>query len=173
MNIFVLDSNPMLAAQSLCDKHVVKMTLESTQMLCTVANKLGLETPYKSAHSNHPATVWVGTSRSNCSWAWWNALHISYEYTYRYRQIHKCHSIILDLQDLSFKLPNVGFTPHPLCMPNDLWTKNPTASYRMYYLTSKKHMAQWNKRRKAPKWWIESKAVLGQPQWWKEVCKTG
>ena len=35
MNIFVLDKNPVIAAQMQCDKHVVKMIVESAQMLCT------------------------------------------------------------------------------------------------------------------------------------------
>ena len=35
MNIFYLDKNPKIAAQMQCDKHVVKMILESAQMLCT------------------------------------------------------------------------------------------------------------------------------------------
>ena len=35
MNIFVLDENPVIAAKMACDKHIVKMILESAQMLCT------------------------------------------------------------------------------------------------------------------------------------------
>jgi hypothetical protein len=35
MNIFVLDTSPVLAAQYQCDKHVVKMIVESAQMLST------------------------------------------------------------------------------------------------------------------------------------------
>ena len=35
MNIFVLDTNPVIAAQQQCDKHVVKMIVESAQMLST------------------------------------------------------------------------------------------------------------------------------------------
>lgn len=153
MNIFVLDLDPRTAAISLCDKHAVKMVVESTQMLCTVANKLGIETPYKDAHPNHPATLWAGGSRQNCSWTWWNALHISYEYSYRYRRVHKCHPIILDLMKLSFELPNIGFTPRPLCMPDEYKTNSIVQSYRNYYIGDKAYMARWNKRRKPPMWW--------------------
>ena len=35
MNIFILDHNPKIVAQSQCDKHVVKMIVESAQMLST------------------------------------------------------------------------------------------------------------------------------------------
>lgn len=168
MNIFVLDLDPMLAARYQCDKHVVKMTTETTQMLCTVANKLGYETPYKNAHTGHPATIWVGRSRQNYNWAWWHGLHLSYEYTYRYGRIHKCHPIIVSLMKVSFDLPNVGFTPRPLCMPPDLHTRDVVASYRMYYLTDKRRFAKWNKRRRPPHWWSESIKIHGQPEWWKK-----
>ena len=36
MNIFVLDTNPITAAQMQCDKHVVKMVLETAQILSTI-----------------------------------------------------------------------------------------------------------------------------------------
>lgn len=36
MNIFILDKDPALAAKYLCDIHVVRMILESFQMLSTV-----------------------------------------------------------------------------------------------------------------------------------------
>ena len=35
MNIFILDKNPIKAAREHCDKHVVKMIVESGQMLST------------------------------------------------------------------------------------------------------------------------------------------
>ena len=35
MNIFILDKNPITAAQMLCDRHVPKMIVESGQMLST------------------------------------------------------------------------------------------------------------------------------------------
>ena len=36
MNIFYLDKCPVKSAEMSCDKHVVKMILESAQLLCTV-----------------------------------------------------------------------------------------------------------------------------------------
>ena len=35
MNIFYVDKDPKVAAQMMCDKHVVKMILEYAQILCT------------------------------------------------------------------------------------------------------------------------------------------
>ena len=59
MNIFVLDYDPELAAQMQCDKHVVKMVLESTQMLHTINAKHELPYTYKPTHMNHPCVKWA------------------------------------------------------------------------------------------------------------------
>ena len=47
MNIFFLDKDPKIAAQLQCDKHVVKMVLETAQMVSTAARKRGFELGYK------------------------------------------------------------------------------------------------------------------------------
>ena len=41
MNIFVLDKSPIISAQMQCDKHIVKMPLETAQMLCSVFHRHG------------------------------------------------------------------------------------------------------------------------------------
>jgi hypothetical protein len=42
MNLFILDQDPVVkAAQLQCDKHVVKMIVESAQMLSTAHRMLG------------------------------------------------------------------------------------------------------------------------------------
>lgn len=67
MNIFALDDDPALAARALHDRHIVKMALETAQILCTVAHGLGLPAPYKPPHKNHPCTVWAGTTRGKAA----------------------------------------------------------------------------------------------------------
>ena len=64
MNIFYLDKDPVVAARVQYNKHVVKMILESAQMLCTAHHCYGsseqkANVPYKQAHLNHPSTIWV------------------------------------------------------------------------------------------------------------------
>ena len=54
MNIFILDNNIEKCARYHCDQHVVKMILESVQILCTALNKKGMQTPYRSTHVKHP-----------------------------------------------------------------------------------------------------------------------
>jgi len=66
MNIFFLDRDPYKAALALCDKHVPKMLLESTQMLSTAVQanaKKKFDDLYKPAYPKHPMTIWVGFNR--------------------------------------------------------------------------------------------------------------
>ena len=74
MNIFYLSKDPEKAAWFQCDKHIVKMPLETAQMLCTAhreldgdeyADEQGL---YKRAYWNHPCTIWARESRQNYQW---------------------------------------------------------------------------------------------------------
>ena len=69
MNIFFLDDDPKLSAQMQCDKHVVKMILETAQMLSTSARSRGHDVGYKSAYPKHPMTLWVNQSSNNFAWA--------------------------------------------------------------------------------------------------------
>lgn len=68
MNIFILDADPKIAAEMLCDKHVVKMLLETAQLLCGVfwfalksgnLTQLNISIPYKMTHYNHPCSIWA------------------------------------------------------------------------------------------------------------------
>ena len=68
MNIFYLHEDPKKAAEYQYNKHVVKMILESAQMLCTAHHLLDgpdADVPYKIAHKNHPSTVWARQSSQN------------------------------------------------------------------------------------------------------------
>lgn len=68
MNIFALDQCPVKSAQLLNDKHVVKMCLESAQILCTVHRGFGLDAPYRPTHKRHPCMLWVAESHGNYIW---------------------------------------------------------------------------------------------------------
>ena len=59
MNIFILDKDPKTAAEYHCDKHVLKMILETAQMLCTAHWETGGQAPYRATHKNHPCTKWT------------------------------------------------------------------------------------------------------------------
>ena len=164
MNIFVLDEDPVIAAQMQCDKHIVKMPLETAQMLCSVWHRYGLgdKVPYKEAHKKHPCTLWAGDSMDNYNWLWLHGMELCFEYTRRYNKIHKCQQVIMDLSYPSpskFNFDNYFGTPHPQCMPDEYKCASDDAvlAYRKYYVNDKKDIAKWEKGRDAPDWYINKK----------------
>jgi hypothetical protein len=161
MNIFYLDHNPVLAAQYHCDKHVVKMILESAQLLCTAINVQAGEqiTPYKSTHVTHPCTIWAGASIEN--WLWLSDLAYNLESEWRYRWQHdKYHQSISVIDKITFKLaesllPAGPMTEPPKCMPSLYHIANDTvSSYRYYYKVSKHNLLHYT-RRLPPNWLTE------------------
>lgn len=149
MNIFVVNQDPKIAAQQLCDKHVVKMITESAQMLSTAMWFVGLEGPYRIVHKNHPCTLWVQKSIKNYHWLWLHANELGYEYTRRYNKSHLAHEILLEKIPLNIKLPNVGLTPFPNCTPyKDI---DIISAYKKYYQIDKAYFAKW-KNNNVPEW---------------------
>ena len=149
MNIFYLDKNPYKAAQYQYNKHVVKMILESAQMLCTAHHHYGHENvPYKKAHYNHPSTVWVRENSKHYRWLFHHMLALGSEYTKRYGKKHltidKCFG------PLSFLPPNIPtkeFEQPPQAMPDEYKHKDSITAYWQYYIHGKCHIAHKNEER--------------------------
>lgn len=158
MNIFVLEQQPELAAQYHCDKHVVKMILEYSQLLSTAHRVLdGEDAPsilYKQTHINHPCAKWARESTSNYEWLF-NLLHqLHREYRFRYDREHKSARLLNALFNFPTQLPFGDITPQPLAMPDHCKiTGNPVASYRNYYIQEKAYFATW-KKREMPFWFV-------------------
>ena len=161
MNIFYVYEDPTHAAVCLPDKLVVKMPLESTQMLCSVWYKYnyGGRVPYKQTHKNHPCTLWAGESLGNYVWLWQHALELCFEYTRRYNKIHKCQQIVLDLEyrNIKFAFESSVKTAHPQCMPEEYKHNNSVKAYRNYYIGEKSKIAKWNTLAQVPYWFKNKK----------------
>lgn len=115
MNIFVSSPCPVESAKLLDNRRVIKMILESTQLLSTALNVLGASGPYKTTHINHPCSIWTRTSRSN---AWWLINHLEAlcsEYTARYNKVHKCVEHIQEIKNKINVIPEIGLTPFENC----------------------------------------------------------
>lgn len=151
MNIFVLDLDPVVAAQSLCDKHVVKMVLESAQILSTVQSLFDIPSLYRPTHRNHPCTLWTRESLENYRWLLEHARGIAREYTYRYGKRHKSEAVLDYCSENAPKLPRSALTPFALAMPEIYRGACVVESYRAYYLGEKSGILQY-KRREAPSW---------------------
>ena len=155
MNIFILDKDVRKCARYHCDKHVVKMILESAQILCTVSNLSGMRTPYRSTHTKHPCVKWAMGSIQNWRWLKKLATELNKEFKYRFdhKKDHNSYKVIKKLKEPP--LPNVGLSEFAQAMP-DVYKvkKNAVQAYRNYYIGMKRLIATW-KRRRMPKWYTD------------------
>ena len=171
MNIFVLSEDPVEAAIAQLDKHIVKMPLETAQMLCA-AYPDGIA-PYKKTHYNHPCTVWARTCIENFNWLVEHGIALCEEYTHRYGRRHKCQDVIEWCRDNPPNLVTLGertkwavaISDNAVCRIRYLLIAMNKYSvddyfdslsvvdmYRDYYIYDKARMAQWTNR-DPPTWW--------------------
>jgi hypothetical protein len=179
MNIFILDNDPVKAAQLQCDKHVVKMIVESAQMLSTAHRLLDGKVEkrpsksgkrmvnywslpdyredllYKACHTGHPCTVWTIESNNNYNWHYVHFVALCDEYKYRYGKVHKTDAL---LRDELAKLPNnipVGYkTKAPLAMKSnpECMFDDVVKSYRAFYQTKQDRFNMAWTKRSIPEW---------------------
>ena len=153
MNIFYLDKNIEYCAQAHFDCHVVKMILESAQILCTVCLQHHVDAPYRATHQKHPCTLWAGESLDN--WLWLKQLGLVLDQEYQFRFGHtKSHRSASVIDSLKLPpLPHLGVTERPQAMPVQYRIPgDPIGAYRQYY-HEKKHLLAYTKR-KPPAWLI-------------------
>lgn len=146
MNIFYVDTDPVVAAQSLVDKHVVKMILETAQLLSTAhrvldgneiivegwVDEFGIKHRkkklwkldddrdsilYLATHINHPSAVWCRQSISNYAWLVDHMFALGAEYTHRYNKRHATiEKLGYALQSPPFNLCEYELTKMPSAM---------------------------------------------------------
>ena len=174
MNIFVLDRDPSKAAHMMCDKHVVKMILESAQMLSAVldyqyrsdrkgeSNDPVIKTyglpGYPRAHAKHPCTLWARDSKENAMWLVKHMRALCFEYTRRYGKFHKQDALPMvyeaQLEYCQFELPCQ--TEFVQAITNtDLHRDDPVEAYREYYRKEKAHFCTW-KHGEVPEWFDDA-----------------
>lgn len=177
MNIFYLDTDPVKAAQYHCDKHVVKMILESAQLLSTAHRVLdgeqGIrlsasgarlkdwvlpdhrqELLYKATHVNHPCAIWCRSSDRNYQWLFNLFMALGNEYGYRYAKQHLSIRKLADtLMEYPSRIPWTTWLDNPpQAMPDECKDSDPVIAYRNYYKTHKSEIATWTKR-SVPDWY--------------------
>jgi len=158
MNIFYLDKDPKLAAIYQYNKHVVKMILESAQMLCTAHHCYGdaeqkANVPYKQAHLNHPSTVWARQSKSTYMWLYDHMMALGTEYYVRYGKTHltitKCKEFLATPPKY---IQGDEWSQPPQAMPDEYKHEDSIIAYWQYYINDKSHIAgkTENKYREIP-----------------------
>ena len=184
MNIFYLDKDPIKAAQMSCDKHCVKMIVESAQMLSTAhrmidgnlytdKTKAGRKikrwkhpnpnmekTLYKACHTGHPSTVWVMESAYNYHWLYRHMMALNTEFKMRYGHILDHKTIQLLEGALMYPPRNISLntiaTDPPPAMPEYCKIKGDSvASYKKYYIYEKQRFATWKSPSTVPAWYID------------------
>ena len=184
MNIFALHESPEVSAEMACDKHVVKMILESAQLLCTVHRVLdGTEYTdltkngrkikrwrldndikenllYKAGWLKHPSTVWLMQSAYNYNWLYRHMMALNEEFKKRYKGVD--HLAIAKLSRVlrnppkNIPLNKQGTLPTP-AMPDECKVPGDVvASYRKYYIMKKQRFATWKAPSKMPDWYAEA-----------------
>jgi hypothetical protein len=154
MNIFLLDTDIRKCAQYHCDKHVVKMILETAQLLCGVhhmTDQVTDQVPYKLSHKNHPCAIWSRESLSNYLYLCDLGLELCKEYTYRYGKRHKSQDVIEWCVTNKPNICDKEFTEPARAMPNEYKLDSVVESYRNYYIGEKSKIAVW-KNRDTPEW---------------------
>lgn len=149
---------PYLCAIFHCDKHVVKMILETAQMLCTChhlcSNNTTNKQLYKQAFQNHPCTTWARQTTGNYCWLYLLFVNLCKEYTYRYNKIHTCEKKLINvLNYIPNNIPNGNITKFAQAMPDDVKNNNSVIAYRNYYINYKRDFCKWTKR-DIPYWFL-------------------
>ena len=124
-----------MSAQYHVDKHVVKMILETAQLLCGVHHATAPDNtyvPYKLSHKNHPCSIWARTSLSNYLYLCELGLELCKEYTYRYGKRHKSQDVIEWCLINKPNVPDVEFTEPAKAMPDEYKVGDVVQSYRNY-----------------------------------------
>jgi len=169
MNIFFLHRHPRRCARWHCDKHVVKMLVETCQLLYTchwmvdgtpnlhtAPYRVGTDTRgYKKTHWNHPCSKWVRQSLANYRWLAKLGSELLREYAHRFPSKRRPHACTPHLEWLSVNPPrgllDEGWIPPPMCMPDPYKTGDVASSYRRYYIGEKKALLLYTGRH-APHW---------------------
>lgn len=178
MNIFYLDEDIDKIVDYHCDKHVVKMTVESIQMLATayyiqhgygkmfkklteeeisfMKNEVFVDFPreeiYRTSHPYHPSTQWAAQSINNWNWLLQLGMKLSAEFTKRYGKEHATNPRFEWMKNNPpTNLPDIPWTPPPLAMPDIYKLENVVESYRNFYIHDKP-FATWDRLNNKPEW---------------------
>jgi len=148
MNIFFLSYSPILAAQMHGDLHLIKMILETTQILSTCYRWLNGERPhlththpwitkcfnecgkhpYKMTHYNHGSVIWARQSPANFIWLAHLGIELCKEKQYRLpnKKQHSCYNLLewFLLNPPShnlFPINNIDYITVPYIAISDFW----------------------------------------------------
>ena len=145
MNIFVSDKNPDIAAKNLDDKRLIKMCLETAQLLATAISLSGGQATYKTTHKNHPSAIFVRLNRANFEWTFKHFLALLNEYSLRFNKTHACAKLIDEFVRNAYLIPEGNLTSFPNCTTFKQ-ESNIIKAYQDYLCT------KWKNDKRPPAW---------------------
>lgn len=177
MNIFVLNTCPVLAAQDLCDEHISKMLVESCQLLATCFTLEQLasndcprtinNTVRKHYNPNNRFAKWVKSSKANMQWLITHTKAMEKERLERSFSPHYSYSFVEWVEQNIDKcsVPDGYLTPFIAGIPENAKcrkvphfnTLDVVTQYRLYYIYDKP-FATW--KRIEPEWFRISQSIL-------------
>jgi hypothetical protein len=177
MNIFVLDNDPRVAANHMCNKHVVKMIVESCQLMSTAHHVLDGQHITRTAKNgrkfgtyehirpgfkflrctmiNHPCTIWTRSSKQAYYWLWEHTNELLKVYRSRYDKVHSYDDMVqYSLVHTPTKISDCSMPPFAQAMPDKYKHTDAATAYRAYYIGEKRRFAKWPDG-KIPKWYLD------------------
>jgi len=165
MNLFLLHHDPTISATMHTDKHVVKMTLETAQILCSahwICDGCVGDGWYRLTHARHPVVRWAAANVNNYKYTYVMFSALAAEYEYRFGRVHESWRKLGDAlvgppHYISDEFENIV----ALAMPEQYWPgtsryvtiQEGVAAYRRYYRAEKRPLFRW-KKRPVPDWLV-------------------
>ena len=165
MNIFQVNSSPIIAARELPLKLVIKMPTESAQILLTAFTEERLKQSdvpltstgkhYKHFNPKHGSSVWARESFANYIWVCLHGLELCHMYENLYKRTHGAREILLwIMQNIDIaRVPSGKPTPIYQAMPEQYQNEDSVKAYQDYLNAEKRHYAKWSSLEHIPSWW--------------------
>lgn len=188
MNIFFLSMNPEEAARWHANIHIVKMIVETAQLLCNVHRRAAdkdsnccppyvakRRIPYKESRAGHRklgSMIWVAESLGNYRWGVRLGLALCREYNRGRgraagkKSLHRTQAVLEWLRDHEPNFVRTKRTPvrrvH-LAMPEKLKdAPDSVEAYRDYYYSKRRTMTMVWPEGLTPQWWLARKFAKRQ-----------
>lgn len=164
MNIFKTHTCPILSAKDICNKLVIRMPTETSQLIATAfsleqlsstdcpKNKDG--TNRKHFNPKHGSAIYTRNSFGNFLWVLYHGLALCEEYQVRYKKRHFNHDFLIWAQKNSglIQFDKTEEEPIYLAMPDKYKTYPQDWMCYRAYINGEKTYSKWPSIDKIPSW---------------------
>lgn len=162
MNIFVTSPDPYQCAEFLDNKRVIKMTLESAQLLSNAVTLNGRDGWYELTHPDHPCTLWTQATRENYEWLLEHFKALCSVYADRFDKQHKCASLLNEAERRTLCIPDGPLLEFENCTP---YKELP-----VYEAYTRILLDKWTNDKRAPRWHAAALLKAAKPNRGPRAC---